>query len=118
MSYKKADGRKKQRRIVTLEQWVEVNVREGKTVTTLYPSNEELLKEREELDPPPELVYRRINFREGVPKEYYWTTDDALQRQRAWHGVQRMTFERWVVTIEKERQIGDGHLGPCGEPMR
>ncbi|HEY3935798.1 MAG TPA: hypothetical protein VGL97_00080 [Bryobacteraceae bacterium] len=107
----------KQRQIVTLEQWVEIGVSEGKTVTALYPSNAEMLEQLEEMDPAPELVYRRLNFREGVPAEYYWATSDAERRQWGGHGIQRMTVARWLATLAKEAANGDGHIGRCDEPM-
>ncbi|HZQ53193.1 MAG TPA: hypothetical protein VFB14_13405 [Bryobacteraceae bacterium] len=28
-------------------------------------------------------------------------------------GVQRMTPETWIDVIEREKQRGDGHIGPC-----
>jgi len=108
---------KKQPKIETLEQWVEVRVRDGKTETTLYPSNEELLKRKAKMDPPPDLVYRRLNFVNGVPEEYHWTTYDPRRRENGGHGIQRMTPERWLETIELEKRMGTGHLGPCGDPM-
>jgi hypothetical protein len=107
----------KQRKIVTLEQWVEINRHEGKTVTTLYPSNGEMIKQLAEMDPPPELVYRRMNFREGVPEEYYWATKDPERRQWGGHGIQRMTVAWWLTMLAKETANGDGHLQPCDEPM-
>ena len=64
---------KKKKRRILLEQWVEVRVRDGKTTTTLYPSNEKLIARGQKMLPPPEYVYRRINFPEGIPPEYECT---------------------------------------------
>ena len=105
---------KGQEQIVTLEQWAEIEICEGRTVTTLYPANEEMLKRLEEMDPKPHLVYRRLNFRHGVPPEYYWATNSEAQRATGGHGIQRMRVETWLTTIAGEE---DGHLGPCLEPL-
>jgi hypothetical protein len=103
-------AKKNQRKIVTLEQWVEVEIHDGETVTKLYPSNEELIKRGQEMDPPPEMVYRRLNFRRGVPVEYEWATSDPEVRKRAWHGIQRMGVDTWLEQIEQEKKNGSGHL--------
>jgi hypothetical protein len=110
-------GKKKARTIVTLEQWVEVRIRDGKTETTLYPPNDELLERKAKMDPPPNIVYRRLNFVDGVPAEYYWTTNDSRRRQCGGHGIQRMAVETWVATITEEERRGTGHVGPCSDPL-
>jgi hypothetical protein len=110
-------AKKTERKIVTLEQWVQITVREGQTVTTLYPSNEEMVKRSKTMDPPPDMVYRRLNFVNGVPVEYYWATSDAARRQSGGHGIQRMTTEAWLEAIEREKRAGDGHVGPCDQVL-
>ena len=114
---KKIKGKKKRREIIRLEQWIEIEIRDGLTVTTLYPSNEVLLKEAEEMDPPAEFVYRRLNFPHGVPSEYDWATDDPLRRARGGHGIQRMTFETWQEQVEREKVHGNEHLLPCHKQL-
>jgi hypothetical protein len=106
-------GKKKRREIIRLEQWVEIEICDGQTVTTLYPPNEVLRKEALEMDPPAEFVYRRLNFPHGVPFEYGWATDDPLRCARGGHGVQRMTFQTWQEMIERERLSGSEHLSAC-----
>ncbi len=108
-------AKKTERKIVTLEQWVQITVHEGQTVTTLYPSNEEMVKRGKEMDPPPDMVYRRLNFVNGVPAEYHWATADAARRQNGGHGIQRMTVEAWVEVIAREKESGAGHVGPCDQ---
>ncbi len=54
---------KKRKKIVRMEQWVEVRIRDGQTVTRLYPSNDELIKCGQRMLPPPEFVYRLSIFR-------------------------------------------------------
>jgi hypothetical protein len=110
----KSRAGKSQEKTVTLEQWVEIEICEGRTVTTLYPPNEEMLKQLKEMDPKPQLVYRRLNFRGSVPPEYHWTTHDEERRANGGHGIQRMLVETWLTTIAGET---DGHLGPCFAPM-
>ena len=108
------NSKEKQRKIHVLEQWVEVAQEDGRTVTTLLPSNEELMKRGKEMDPPPEYVYRRFHFLGSIPEEYYWTTSNPALGESGGAGVQRMTPETWVEVIEREKQRGDGHIGPCG----
>ena len=105
---------KKQRKIQVLEQWVEVEVEDGVTKTTLLPSNEELIEVGKTMDPPPEYVYRRFHFQNGVPEEYAWAGGTADIRERGGAGVQRMLVDTWLDVIEREKERGDGHIGPCG----
>src|SRR5579875_3395617 len=106
--------KKARRRPKVLEQWVHVSVKEGKTITALFPSNEDLIKRGQKFWPPPELVYRRLDFRNGVPKEYHWTTYDPVRRAAGGMGIQRMTTDQWLLCIEREKQNPDGHIGPTG----
>lgn len=105
---------KKRKKITVLDQWVEVEIVDGKTITTLYPSNEELIKYGQEMLPPPEMIYRRFHFVDGVPPEYDWTTGNAKTREIGGAGIQRMTVDTWLEVIEREKASGTGHLGPCG----
>ena len=105
---------KKMRNIPILDQWVEVRVADGQTKTTLYPSNEQLIEEGKAMDAPPELVYRRMHFPDGVPAEYHWAVSDERARQYGGCGIQRMTVDTWLTVIEKEKTRGDGHVGPTG----
>jgi hypothetical protein len=105
---------KKQRKIPVLEQWIEVTLEDGNTVTRLFPSNELLIKRGQKMLPPPELVYRRLNFPNGVPEEYTWTTHDPMTRERGGMGIQRMDVDTWLEVIEREKALGTGHVGPTG----
>jgi hypothetical protein len=107
---------KKQKKIVRLEQWVEVRILGGKTVTQLYPSNEKLIQQGQKFWPPPEFVYRRLNFPDGIPPEYLWTCIDPTPEQlkRGGCGIQRMTVDTWLDVIEHEKLRQDGHIGPTG----
>ena len=108
-------AKKKTRTIVTLEQWVEIRIRDGKTETTLYPSNEVLLERKKKMDPPPNIVYRRLNFVDGVPPEYYWTTNNPRRREFGGHGIQRMAIDTWLQIIAEEAQRGTGYVRPCSD---
>ncbi len=106
--------RKKQRKPVILNQWIEIEIEKGQTVTRLYPSNEKLIKEGKTMLPPPDLVYRRLNFPASVPPEYHWATSNAQAREWGGTGIQRMRVETWLEVIERERAEGTGHIGPTG----
>jgi hypothetical protein len=99
-------ARKKEDKITTLQQWVEVTVRDGQTVTTYYPENEVMLKEMAELETKPTLVYRRLNFRQGVPREYWWVTRVEARRQNGGHGLQRLRLEDWLEALKNEAVTG------------
>lgn len=105
---------KKAKKIPVLDQWVEIEIQDGKTVTQLYPPNDELIKAGQRMPAAPELVQRRLHFVHRVPPEYYWTTDDPVARERGGLGTQRMTVDTWLEVIEREQAGGTGHIGPCG----
>ena len=108
------NSKKKQKRLQVLEQWVEVKVVEGKTVTELTPSNEGLIKKGKEMDPPPVMVYRRLNFLHGVPIEYDWVIPTPEMRRWGGGGIQRMAVDTWLQVIEWEKEYEGGHIGPTG----
>lgn len=99
-----------------LDQWVEVTTKGGVTRTELFPSNEVLRDEGNQMDPPPLIVYRRINFPAGVPSEYAWTQPDLQTKRYGGGCVQRMTLPTWLETIAREARQPDGHIGPTGRP--
>lgn len=104
----------KTRDIRLLEQWVEVWTEDGTTRTVLYPSNEELWKEVEKKHLAPDLVYRRFNFRSGVPAEYLWTMPNKQTLLYGGGGIQRLTVEQWREVVEREGESGSEHIGPTG----
>ena len=113
----KSPKKQRDKKLPRLEQWIEVRIEEdGRVTTTLYPSNEELIGDGQEMWPAPELVYRRINFPDGVPPEYYWATSNEQARQFGCCGIQRMTIDTWLDTIERESSRTDGHIGPTEVP--
>lgn len=98
-----------------LEQWVEVRIRNGQTITELTPSNAALRKKAGSMDPKPELVYRRLHFPEGVPPEYNWTGPAENARKYGGGGIQRLWFETWLEVSKREEQRPGSHIGPTGE---
>ena len=70
-------SKKRKKHFNILDQWVEITRENGVTRTELYPPNDVLLEEGRQMDPPPLLVYRRLNFLSGVPSEYGSTRPDA-----------------------------------------
>jgi hypothetical protein len=105
---------KNRRKVVILNQWIEIEVENGQTITKLYPSNEKLIEEGKTMLPPPDMVYRRLNFPAGVPSEYYWASHDPDARKWGGTGIQRMTVDTWLRVIEREKAEGTGHIGPTG----
>ncbi len=65
---------------------MEIRVTDGVTTTEFIPSNEELLEEIAKAvdggDAEPEMVYRRMNFPDGVPAEYAWTNSHEMASAR------------------------------------
>ncbi len=106
---------KKPKTITILDQWVSIRVEDGKTITDKYPSNEELRREGERMDPAPSLVYRRLDFVNGVPAEYHWATRDPYDRQYGGCGIQRMSLETWLKASKVEDQEAEGHVKPTGK---
>ena len=105
-------GKTKNAKPKILDQWIEVEIVDGKTVIGYYPSNEELWAQAQKMNPPPTLVYRRFNFVDAVPPEYAWTTSDPKTMERGGMGIQRMTVETWLRVIEEEKVTG--RPGKCG----
>lgn len=103
--------------IHVLDQWVDVTVEDGRTVTKLEPSNEQLFEDRGTMKPPPEEVRRRFTFHDGLPEEYGWAfRGDELRATRKW-GVQQMRIETWLAAVEREKAAGTGHLSDTGEDL-
>ena len=113
-----------------LEQWLGIRVTDSVTTTEYVPTNAELRKMGEESEAVPQMVYRRMNFPDGVPVEYKWTNSHEVEScektlKGEWceqcapflhggAGIQRMTYETWLEISEKEELREGGHAGITG----
>ena len=103
---------KKFKKRIRLEQWVEVTIVDGKTVTLQVPTNIEMIRKGQTMWPPPDHVYRRIFFPQGVPMDYRWLkVDDPAQYDMGIWFIQRVTIDDWLLMIEREEKTGTGHIG-------
>lgn len=99
--------KKKAEKPVTIHQWIEIKTINGAVVTEFYPSNDQLEKERREMDPAPSLIYRRLHFVSGVPADYGWV--DAPPEGLLYGGLftMRIPAEDWPNIFRKERAMGN-----------
>jgi hypothetical protein len=96
--------------IPMLRQSVEVRVKDGKTKTTVHPSNEELIERSKIKNPPAELIYRTMHFCDGFPPEYEWVRNLGTWTSNAREQV--LTPAQWLAAIDREQRNGTGHIGP------
>ena len=106
--------RVKKERTLVVGQWIEVEVVDGVTKTTRYPDDQAMKKiiadTTEKKGRAVELVYRRFNFVNGIPPEYYWSTDDPESIRYGIMAVQRLRVSDWLLQIDAEK---GGHLQGC-----
>jgi hypothetical protein len=118
--------KKNNKRFIRHEQWIEIEQRDGKTVSTFYPPNDEFERLRLKMNPPPDMIYRRLNFIHGVPPEYDWIEPTPEFRRYGGMFLQRVTVEEWPSILAQELLIGNCRvisalypqprpevLGPC-----
>ncbi len=97
----------------TLIQKINVAVRQGVTVTTMSPSNAELLRELDRELYPPEQVCRQFDFPSGMPPEYHGFTDNEEYRRERNHTMdQQLSTDIWREIVEEEQELGTGHAVP------
>ena len=89
-----------------IEQWVEIRNVKNQVVAEFTPTNDELAIEIEQKKVRPTLLYRRLNFPDGVPSKYQWTRPRAGMATRGGMAAQRMTIETWEKLREIERESG------------
>ncbi len=94
---------RKSKHPITHDQWIEIETVDGKTVVKYYPPNEQFEKERLDLDPPAQLIYRRIHFVNGVPAEYLWTDPPEQIRNHGGLILHRLTPDLWATVLSRER---------------
>ena len=93
-------------------QIVEVEIINGKTVTSLYPSSQELFDLYSSFPTPPIYVKRHLIFPNGIPEEYSWCDPQRLQNSDYPQAVQNMLWPRWLKLIDREKALGSEHIGP------
>ena len=113
----KIKRRTKHSRLIIHEQWIEVTRKEGKTVSTFYPSNQELTRLLAEMNPPPDFIYRRIFLVNGVPAEYEWTRPDPQTRLLGGLFLHRMLPSDWSAVHEVESLLEEHHVRPSKNPQ-
>ncbi len=99
-----------------ITQVVEVEVIDGQTVTSCYPTNQQLIEQVAKRPKPPVFLERFVTFSSGVPSEYAWANPNELQKLTETVGVQKMTYEWWLRLIKHEKAIGTRHIGPILGP--
>ena len=84
----------------------------GDCITTVAPTNDELLDRAANSTHPPEFITRYIFFNFGVPPTCEWTNPNPIQRDKPTIGIQQFTYSGWLKQIEAEKVAGDGHISP------
>ncbi len=106
----KLEAMPKLEKVPEITQYVTVRVVDEKTVTTLSPSNEELLEQSKAMEPPPVRVYRMLHISPWAPEEYWWAQDlPGTSKSRE----QVMKFDEWLQAMEREKETEGGHVGPA-----
>jgi hypothetical protein len=95
-----------------IEQFARIEVENEEPVIKLHPSNRTLIADAQAMHPPPEIVYRRLEFIRTVPDEYPWVTTDPVIRKLGGFKVQRFPFADWLQLIEFEEGDPNGPLRP------
>jgi hypothetical protein len=103
------------KKLVIHEQWIEVLKQGEEQTSTFYPPNDEFTRMLEDMDPQPDLIYRRMNFICGVPKQYMWTEPSKNARLNGGHALHRMKAEEWPHVMEEERLNGNKFVVPAPE---
>jgi hypothetical protein len=104
-------------RPISHEQWIEITVENGVTVTTRYPPNIEFEKLMREMNPKPDLIRRRLNFVHGVPREYDWIRPTPNFRLYGGLFLQRVLPSDWPYIALMESLLPSGHLVSTPNPQ-
>jgi len=107
----------KAKKPVTHEQWIDIRCVDGKLVCNFFPPNKEFELERQDMDPQPDLIYRRLNFINGVPQEFNWTHPTDSVRLYGGHFLQRMKIKSWLKVMAAERFEGRNIPICCDDPQ-
>ena len=93
--------------------------REG-TQTEMTPSNDAILRQLDRKSPyPPEEVYRKFEFPQGMPSEYHCFTDREDYRRERGHTIEQwFSLDNWRELAAREEELGTGHALPPPEAFR
>jgi hypothetical protein len=69
------------------------------------------------MEPQPSLVYRRLNFVNGVPDEYMWTNPPLSVKQRGGYFLHRVLIEDWPGILAAEKATGNKQVFPTPRPQ-
>jgi hypothetical protein len=108
--------KKKGKRTVHIDQWIEIEKIDGKTVITRYPPNAEFEELRLKMSPPAELIYRRMFFLGSVPDELLSLVGSFVEKRAGGLLLQRITPEEWASILQQEKNLGSDALIPARNP--
>jgi hypothetical protein len=109
--------KKGQKKTVHLDQWIEIEQTDGGCVVTRYPPNDELEELRQKMDPPAELIYRRMFFVTAVPPEYMQLVWSGESEPTGGLYLQRILPAEWLSIVEAERNSGSDAMVLSGSPQ-
>jgi hypothetical protein len=96
----------------TLFQTVVVKIVNGKTVTAMYPTNEEEMRVGATAGERKRAI-RHFEFPDGVPEEYHWVFPEQNRRRAGAEREVEMSARRWRALVERETAKGTGHAKEC-----
>ena len=94
-----------------LDQTIEIEVIEGETRTSCYPSNQELRQIAAKLPNEPLSIRRTLVFFDGlVPAEYAWTNPQPSPESGLLAAIQTISYIQWREAVPREEAAGQ--IGP------
>jgi hypothetical protein len=121
--------RKKGIKPVHLDQWLEIEEIDGICTVKRYPPNHEFEELRQKMNPPAELIYRRMFFLNGIPSDYWQLCDKPGDENLSGLFLQRILPDEWASILDRETASGTDviilasrpqprpeALGPCPCP--
>jgi hypothetical protein len=98
----------------TLVQKIMVSVTRDGTLTEMTPSNDAILRQLDRKSPyPPEEIYRKFEFPQGIPPEYHCFTDREDYRRERGHTIEQwFSPDGWREIARREEALGTGHALP------
>jgi hypothetical protein len=98
----------------TLVQKIMVSVTREGTHTEMRPSNDAILRQLDRKSPyPPEEIYRKFEFPQGMPPEYHCFTDREDYRRERGHTIEQwISSDNWRELAAREEALGTGHALP------